>query len=521
MTKLSRRQFGRWAAAATGAISLGGCAPWEYADPQHGLDRLAAHDGAPTPLESRVLNRLGYGPRPGDLARLRSISVEAWIDRQLHPESIAESPELLAALGRLETLNLSPEEARDREVEWEPDSSVTPIWRKVVKFGKGRRTIPGSVMEQLAQATILRAAYSERALQEVMVEFWSDHFSINQIRGECRWLKPADDRQMRQFALGRFRDLLGASAHSAAMMAYLDNAENRKMNGATGGRPNENYARELLELHTLEDTSAYTLEDIQEVARALTGWMIGRSADDSWGEFTFRAADHDDDEKQILGMRFAAGGGQQDGEKLLDLLAAHRLTARAIAGKLCYRFLGVVPEPLRERLAIVFLESEGDIRAVLGELLQSDEFRTSPEPAFRRPFQFAISAMRALGARTSGAAIVAYLEKMGQRPFGHAQPDGYPTRPESWTAGLTSRWSFAIDLARNQIDETWINLEALERATSGMGAMKVSRLLADSVLPVSLTDEELKSLGRVVQQPVEPLPQCLALLLMSPQFQWC
>lgn len=520
MKSLSRRQFGRWAALTAGAVSLGGCAPWEQADPERGLDRLAV-DPPPSPLESRVLNRLAFGPRPHDVAQLRAVGIDEWIDRQLHPESIPESSDLLAALGRLETLELPAEEARDRETEWESDQAVAPVVEKFLKIGKRRLRPPGPVRQDLAQASVLRAALSARSLQEVMVDFWSDHFNIDQAKGDCRWLKTADDRLLRDRALGRFRDLLEASAHSPAMLFYLDNAQNRKADSAARSSPNENYARELLELHTLGDTTAYTQHDIQEVARALTGWTIGDVPDRDQGGFVFRAGDHDDGDKTVLGVRIPSGQGQRDGEQLLDLLARHPLTARSIAGKLCYQFLGAVPQPLHERLAQVFLSSDGDIRQMLAELFRSDAFRRGSQPRFKRPIQFAVSALRALGARTSGAAIVPYLELMGQRPFAWAQPDGYPQRPEPWSAGMLPRWSFAIDLARNQIDQTWINLDALRHATRGRPNRDVCRQLSESVLAEPLGPDELDALAALRGHPRDVLPQWLALVLVSPQFQWC
>jgi uncharacterized protein (DUF1800 family) len=529
MTRLSRRQFGQWTALAVGVVSLGGCAPWERADPQHGLDRLT-DEPTPTPLEWRVVNRLGYGPRPGDVARMRAQGIDAWIDEQLHPESIAESPDLELALAQLDTLNLSPEEARDRETDWEPETAVSPLLQKVFKIGKRHKPRPGPAQQELVQATVLRAAFSNRTLQEVMVEFWSDHFSINQAKGDCRWLKTTDDREMRRHALGKFRDLLGASAHSPAMLFNLDNTENRKSSNALGPHFNENYARELLELHTLGDTTAYSLHDIQEVARVLSGWTMGDAGSSSEGQFVFRSADHDDGEKTVLGQRFAAGQGQRDGEQLLDLLAGHSLTARHVAGKLCERFLGSVPTGLRDRLAAIFLRSQGDIQQIVGELARSEEFRdtsgSSGQPLFKRPFQFAISAMRMFGARTSGAQIIPYLETMGQRPFAWIQPNGFPLRPNFWSAGLLSRWQFAVDLVRNKIGETWINLVALERATRGSAPAEVCCRLSQGLLATPLAASDLDALAALNESasnasPQDSLSQCLALLLMSPQFQWC
>jgi hypothetical protein len=519
MTPLSRRQFAKCVALTTGALSLGGCAPWEYADPDRGLDRLTL-EPPPSRLESRVLNRLAFGPRPDYVAQLRAMGIDDWIERQLDPESIPESPELLAALGRLETLNLPPDEARDRETEWEPDQAVAPLVKKVFKLGKRRTPSPGPVSRELAQSAVLRAAFSPRSLQEVMVDFWSDHFNVDQMKGDCRWLKTADDHRIRLGALGRFRDLLGASAHSPAMIFYMDNAQNRRSDSPGRSRPNENYARELLELHTLGDTNAYTLRDIQEVARLLTGLTIGESWTGSTGEFIFRDADHDDGEKVVLGERISGGQGERDGEQLLDLLAHHPLTARFIAGKLCYQFLGVVPEGLCERMTRVFLRTDGEIRQLLAELFRSEEFRRDEHPRFKRPIAFVVSALRALGARTSAVAIPSYLESMGQRPFACPQPNGYPVRPEPWADGMLPRWNFAIDLVRNKIDETWINFDALERITRGRPSMEVCRGLSESLLPAPLAAEQLAALSALGGERVDLLQRRLALLLISPQFQW-
>jgi uncharacterized protein (DUF1800 family) len=376
------------------------------------------------------------------------------------------------------------------------------------------------VRQELAQSTVLRAVYSHRALEAVMVDFWSNYFNIDHAKGDCRWLKTVDDENLRRFALGRFRDLLGASAHSPAMLFYLDNAQNRMADPVAHTSPNENYARELLELHTLGDTSAYTLHDIYEVARALTGWSIGDRRSELSGQFVFRAADHDDGEKVVLGQRLPAGGGDADGERLLDLLAHHPLTARFVTGKLCEYFFGERPVRCHEHLAEVFLRTDGDMRQVLAELIRGEEFRHGPRQRFKRPMQFAISALRVLGARTSGLAIVPHLEAMGQRPFAWAQPDGYPTRAEAWSGGFLSRWNFAIALTQNEVDETWINLDALRRAARTLEGAELWRQVSRSVLGASLAGEDLHALADLDAPEHDQLAQALALLLMSPQFQW-
>ena len=218
---------------------------------------------------------------------------------------------------------MDPDEAHAVEQEWHYDKVVTPACNLLFKFPR-----PYPLQElhdtanQLVRATALRAMYSRRQLLEVMVEFWTDHFNIDQSKADCRWLKTIDDGEIRRHALGKFRDLLAVSAHSPAMLVYLDNATNRKFDPQSQTPPNENYARELLELHTLGDTSAYTLGDIQQVARCFTGWSVEGDWQLNAGRFVFRAEDHDDGEKQVLGQRIPPGQGQADGEMVIDLLAS-------------------------------------------------------------------------------------------------------------------------------------------------------------------------------------------------------
>ncbi|HZZ73089.1 MAG TPA: DUF1800 domain-containing protein [Pirellulales bacterium] len=521
MSLVSRREFGHWAACAAGALSLSGCAPWEAAHPERDLSHLADQPPA-TPAEWRILNRLTFGPRRADLARLRRLGPDGWIDEQLRPATIAEADDLLAALAELETLNADPEEAHDRETDWETAEAIAPIWQYVSKVGKpGRIPRVGQVRHELAQATVLRATFSNRALQAVLVEFWTDHFCINDAHDQCRWLKSADDRHLRPLALGKFRDLLSASMHSPAMLCYLDNFENRRRDDATGAKPNENYARELLELHTLGDTSAYTIRDIQEVARILTGWSVGSGWGEPYGEFVFRPDEHDDGAKVVLGQTYPAGQGLRDGEQLLEQLANHPQTVAHLVKKLCARFVGVAPSSLHDRLAQTYRTSGGEISAVLAELFRSPEFRDGTEPLLKRPFHFAVSALRGLGANTSGAGIVTHLEAMGQRPFAWARPDGYPRDAESWAEGFLPRWNFALALVQNQIAETWIELESLDQFAQHRTPQQICRCLSERLLAKPLSETELASLARLnAPRSPDALQQQLALLLMSPQFQW-
>jgi uncharacterized protein (DUF1800 family) len=522
MSPLTRRQFAQLV-ALSGTLATGGCSRWEWSDPTTTPELLLGATPA-TPWERRVLNRLSFGPRPGDLAALREQGIDAYISQQLTPETIPENPELESLLAECTTLAMSPDEAHVVETEWQYDHVVAPACYALFKFP---RVVPPQEVQtaanELARATVLRALYSRRQLFELMVEFWSDHFNIDQSKADCRWLKTIDDAAIRRHALGKFRDLLEVSAHSPAMLVYLDNATNKKFDPATGTPPNENYARELLELHTLGDTSAYTLGDIQEVARCFTGWSVTGDWQLNPGRFIFRQADHDDDEKIVLGQKIPAGGGERDGELVLDLVAAHPLTAKFVCQKLCRYFVGdAPPAELVDHLAGQFLSTDGDIPAVLSTLFASDEFRTGNSRVIKRPLRFAISALRALGARSSGSGLAAQLQEMGQRPFGWAMPDGYPTSSEIWATGLMPRWKFAVDLAHGDLEETWIDLAGLQRQLSDSDPATVCQNLAQSLLGTTLDPETLAGLLALCEgDPKQALPQWLALMLMAPEFQWC
>src|SRR5436189_4360223 len=237
---------------------------------------------------------------------------------------------------------------------------------------------PQMVVTELQRAKLLRAVYSDRQLYELMVDFWENHFSIFANKDDDRFLLTGFDREtIRPFAMGRFRDLLGATAHSPAMLFYLDNwrssvprpypARGDKPAGTDGGL-NENYARELMELHTLGVDGGYTQKDVQEVARCFSGWTIQKPNEQ--GLFLYRPGLHDDGEKVVLGQKILAGGGVADGERVLDILLHHPATARFIATKLVRRFVSDEPPPaLVERVAATFRATEGDIKAMLRALV--------------------------------------------------------------------------------------------------------------------------------------------------------
>ena len=370
---------------------------------------------------------------------------------------------------------------------------------------------------------MLRGVYSNRQLNEVMVQFWSNHFNIHQRKGDCLWLKTIDDRQLRKHALGKFRDLLLASTSSPAMLFYLDNAENRGKAVESDASPNENYARELLELHTLGVSGGYSLKDVQEVARCLTGWTLKSVSDLHPGEFIFRPEEHDDGSKVVLGHPLPPGQGQKDVEELLDLLCRHPSMANFIATKLCRRFVAdEPPKNLVARVSDAFRQSDGDIRKTLSVLFHSREFLHGRHQKFKRPLEFAISALRILDADTSAKGALPYLEEMGQLPYNWPAPDGVPDRAEAWFHTLKPRWSFATDLLDGRVPETTVPIGSLLDAPQGKSATELCRELSRLVLGRALPEEPLRLLAQLSTDsvPLNSVPQWLALCVAGPQFQW-
>lgn len=452
---MSRRTLLRGLAGSSGVLGLCGCdavVPWLSREVL-GMgvpERLSPASGAGVEADFHLLNRAGFGPRPGDLERLRSMGREAWLEEQLHPEGINDTACDLRA-ERFESLYFSAGEAYE--------------FRKPV------------LRDELTRHALLRAVYSRRQLLEVMVEFWTDHLNIDLEKGDCIYLKPSDDREViRRHALGRFRDLIRASATSPAMLVYLDGKSNKVRRG-TDDKPNENYARELLELHTLGVDGGYTQRDVLEAARCLSGWTFDRSR--FWalnaGEAFFRRDWHDDGEKVVLGEVIPAGGGAGDVDRLVDLVCSHPSTARFIAGKLCRRFVSAEPSAgLVEEVAAEFTRSGGDIKAMLRVLFASEAFAVSGGALLKRPFKFLVSALRALAAETGAEqAVLEPLQRMGQGLFQYPTPDGYPDEELPWMGTLLWRWNFALALAGGKQPGVRVDLRPLRQALGGKPAAEV------------------------------------------------
>lgn len=562
-----------------------------------------------------VLNRLGYGPRPGDIERVAKIGVDEYVRQQLHPEQIADAAvgkkiavfdTLAMPLGDLiksayaETRSFverqkafgGADEMRTRYglAIGAPEEGSKAARESPMDRGEMLKTLPARyslrAVGELQAAKVLRAVESERQLQEVLVDFWGNHFNIDVKKAYCRALKVADERDViRPHVLGKFRDLLGASAKSPAMLLYLDNNQNsaprqigvieqkiraayqKKLLGTalempgdkprTDGGLNENYGREILELHTLGVDGGYTQKDVVEVARCFTGWGYNPLT----GGFQFTPRRHDQGEKLVLGQRIAANGGISDGELVLDLLARHPSTARFIAAKLCRRFIADEPPPAAiERAARVFRETDGDLRQVIESIITSPEFFSAPayRSKIKSPLEFAVSAVRVLGGRIyadsagarllhargalEGAATIGYgqefvsgfkrkslnwhIYEMGMPLYAYQAPTGWPEDSRTWVSAgaLIARLNFALALTGRSVADV---LPPIGSPLAGVDADKPGAVLdqlVDALLGGEVSEATRATLKKQLgdnetMTSIVDAPKLIALVLGSPEFQ--
>ncbi len=596
-----------------------------------------------------VLNRLGFGARPGDVEKVKSIGINKYIEQQLNPSSITDSV-AEAKVKNLDVIKMSNEEifakypsgqavlqavaeenglgkkdlkglreknknvpkadeamSADKSVmkgamsnnemadknkniadvspadRQKYQQQVTELYRK---YELGR---PQQITQQLNASRILRAVYSERQLNEAMVDFWTNHFNVYAGKAATRWLLPEYDRDViRPNALGNFKDLLLATAKSPAMLFYLDNYQSvspdAQMNTGRRGKGqmrqmqngqmnprmrermkqrtgmsdaqiderikqrrdnpqanqqkqkqkrgiNENYAREVMELHTLGVEGGYTQKDIGEVARAFTGWTIidprgyrrsfaklngmenarqgnrqmrqmGLPEDAESGTFYFNERFHDKNEKTVLGQKVNEGG-MKDGLKVIDVLVNHPSTAKFIARKLAVKFVSDNPsEAFVQRVADAFHNSKGDIKTTLRTLFTDKEFFAAENyrAKIKTPFEVVVSAVRTLGADTNGKQIQVMLAKMGEQLYGFQAPTGYPDTAEDWvnTGALLERLNFAIALSSNRIPGTRVDLKKFE----AKGKTQILDQAVASVLDGEISANTKASLLKQLEQPL-------------------
>ena len=551
---------------------------------------LAGQTPAARPLTERqriehVLNRLGYGPRPGDVERVQQMGLKKHLQQQLYPERLDDSA-VEKKLADFDVLQMSASElfesfheerraAEERkkiqaESEKQKQMHDDATAMEPMKMSGSQRPAmrdddpsehkPRLAVGQLQNAKIIRAVESNRQFYEVLVDFWSNHFNIDARKGPCRVLKVVDEREViLPNVFGKFRDLLGASAKSPAMLIYLDNAQNaaacampgNAVAGQVGGI-NENYAREIMELHTLGVDGGYTQKDVQEVARCFTGWGINRQT----GEFQFHPRRHDNGPKTVLGHTIPADGGVKDGEMVLDILAQHPSTAKFIATKLCRRFVSDDP-PLAivARVATVFRQTNGDLRKVYEAIIFSPEFFSTAayRAKIKSPFEFAVSAVRATGgtmtpeagppmprrfAMETAASFGRGLDRaanarrrslnleiiqLGQPLYAYQAPTGYPEDSRKWVSSgaLIARMNFALALADGSVLDVAISPGSLLSGVDIDNSDHVLDRFNQVLLHGQMTAPTRSTLEKQLSDQADTIDaaKLTALILASPEFQ--
>jgi uncharacterized protein (DUF1800 family) len=628
-------RYASWALA----LFVGGSSLSAQEGPENTGDRAAV---------LHVLNRITFGPRPGDVEAVEKMGLQNFIQQQLHPETIMDA-QCDAEVAQYELLQLSEpqlvalfyDEQKQRQKEQKrlaaqqaamaaPNPAATgaaqPMMQDEAAGGTPAMTAannavpetpaaspqelrhkPGKVVDALAKAAkaktvaaigeleeakLVRAVDSNRQLQEVLVDFWENHFNVDVKKGPDRVLEISEDRDViRPHIWGSFRDLLEATAKSPAMLHYLDNATNTvartltprqqmlrarylqmmpNVAGALGfstnpaqqpkklGGINENYGREVMELHTIGVNAGYTQQDVQEVARCFTGWTFNHQT----GDFIFRPAQHDNGPKTVLGHSIPAGGGMQDGETVLDILASSPACAKFISRELCQRFVSDnPPDALVTRIAGVFTQTGGDLRAVTQAILTSPEFLspTDYNNKIKSPLEFAASAVRAsestltprlpqpwgtLVPTTEGAAVLGrakaadrlsqakkqslnwHVVELGEPLYACTPPTGYGEDSKKWVSpgALIERLNFALALTQQQISDVQFNAQTILGSVDLDHPEKMLDRAVSVLLNNQVTDATRKVLLKVAVPPsgesqtVNP-NKLLALIIGSPEFQ--
>ena len=518
-----------------------------------------------------ALARLTYGARPGETALVLREGLDHWLTRQLTPENwpdtstdsiLAKYPAASMSIRAL--IDSSPQQdifVKRRRIALGLAANAPYVLTAddSARF-KAMNDLGNRRVQQFLGAKLARAVGSDHQLEEVMTDFWENHFSVFRGKMPTQFTLLEYDRDViRPHALGKFRTLLGAVAHSSAMLYYLDNQQSTADSGRMTlfvsrnlaaaktaqdtarvriaalrrrGGLNENYGRELMELHTLGVDGGYTQSDVIDVARAFTGWSL-QSPREGIG-FIFNATTHDAEPKLVLGHTLAAGRGEEDGEEVLDILARHPSTAHYIAMKLVRHFVADVPPPsLVERAARAFTETDGDIRQVLAVIFSSPEFysRAAVRAKVKTPYEVVASTYRVLGGRpdTLGRSVT-YAAVLGQPLFGHLTPDGWPDVADAWmnTGAVLARINFGSDVAAGRI--VGIVPAKLMPASLANGASREEQVdaIAAAVLQGEMSPDTHQVLmaganplapAGASRPRVSPFAELVGLALGAPEFQ--
>jgi len=511
---------------------------------------LPPSEASPRERVTHLLNRAAFGPSPAEVTAVEQMGLETWLAEQLTPGADAE---LEARLTAFPTLQLSVAQAFEKyppPAKRLKDAGIAPddAEGKKALLRDVKDELPRQLILELSQARLMRAIESKRQLEEVLVDFWFNHFNVSSEKSRVRWMVTSYERDaIRPHVFGKFRDLLGATAKHPAMLWYLDNwnsvrdgfetqAERRKRlaqmdyeEDETPKMPrglNENYARELMELHTLGVEAGYTQNDVREAARALTGWsVVAGQNNPQFGTFILRKPAHDQGSKEIFGLKLAAGGGQSDGEALLDYLARHPATAHHLAFKLCQRFVSDAPSnELVERIAKRFLETDGDLREVTQAIFESPEFWASAGAKTKTPLEFLASSLRAVGTvHEVKPILLRTLDVMGQPLYRCTPPTGFAENSSAWVSAgaLVARINFGLALTSGRIPGLSVSLPTTDSDPQATVDTIAARVLGRA--PTSKTRETLLNALVAKEQDgemryVEPA-KVAGLLLGSPEFQ--
>ncbi len=510
-----------------------------------------------------LLNRLAFGPRPGQVERLQRMGWKRWVEQQLHgaaPPSdagrviakrgankpraspadlLVEHPWLVRRFRRVYPLiSMGMEQALDRyrpPYRNQPPKFLDKLSRAKLRLG---------TQQELVSAVFERAVFSRFQLREVLVDFWRNHFNLDLRKQRVVYLAAHHEQQViRRHLVGQFEQMLLASARHPAMLIYLDNALSQKpptaaeRRAAQGRRGqglalqrglNENYARELLELYTLGVDNGYTQRDVMETARVLTGWSVPFGENHSGFGFLFRKQRHDEGPKTIMGWRFPAGGGQAEGKRLIRLLARDPRTARLIALKLCrYLVHDRPPEALVKRVTAAYLASGGRLLAVYRAILFSPEFvsRRHSRAKFKTPFEFTVSALRAMGVDQvdDPLPVQRVLDQMGQPLYRFDDPTGYSDAARDWMdpGALAHRWNFARRLVAGRVSGLRLPRGEFARLAK-LPPAKLVEHLRRQICPSGIGPRTRRALALLLRDPAARarLPQRIAALLLgSPGFQ--
>jgi uncharacterized protein (DUF1800 family) len=607
---------------STAALLVALSAPVTFAKKKAPVKAPAVPQLSPDEKILHVLNRLTFGPRPGDVEVVRQLGVEKYIEQQLHPDQIAENPVLEAKVAPLDTLRLSASELNEKypsnqslramadgrkPLPTDPETlamirrplerlkakkdvappdpndmnkpmvsmekvalKMTPAQRQSFRNGTPEEKIAalegmpadeqydvleaiGGRRQQLMFAAppelarrveklngpqfvvnqdlfankLYRAVYSNRQLEEVLTDFWYNHFNVFLDKGADRYLVTSYERDaIRPHVLGKFKDLLLATAKSPAMLFYLDNAQsvgndamaNRNPNAKNKRGLNENYGRELMELHTLGVDGGYTQHDVTDVARCFTGWTVRDPR--GGGDFFYNDRMHDKGEKTVLGVTIPAGGGMEDGMKVLDILEHHPSTARFISKSLAVRFVSDnPPDALVDRMAQTFTNTDGDLTAVMKTMFLSQEFMSKDayRAKVKTPLEMVVSAIRSTNADLNFPfAVVQQLNQLGEPLYRKQEPTGYSNKSSEWvnSASLLARMNFSLALTNNKVPGIKVDLAGIQ--TSDPLAAARTILMTDlspdarTVITQGLADQSGK---------IPPAALVAGLTLGSPDFQ--